>query len=827
MQEVAKTYHRGTTGELAYGHEENPADIVSATLYIRTDPDSPMLLYSATVVKAAPVGGTIGSNYGTFALPPTLLHGFPGGNYVYEVQFTMTGNAIIVPRHGTFILTPDLAQPEDVQFAVPGNVYGGLLATTPPLSPTNPPATRAQLATEQVRVTKLETGLANEVATRARGVGALQEDVTRTKRIASAVSGTGQTTLTKKVGGFVITSASGDGEKITVNVDSTARILSGTYVELKNVGLLSGRYTTQAITLINGTSFTIPASVVQSAILGGSGGTIGATVASASVLSESGLVTFVGMRGGSGTTHSAQTTSINGNLVFWEDIPPADFGAAVGARVSAGNVDMELASAEGRVYDSGGRLVTPRLHEVMVNLNRWRHVVKPSDSYTSAQRAAAIQSAINGAAAAGGGEAILSDGGEWSIGTGLQVAERVSLLLPEGAVLRPSTNVNVVTLTKGAAIVGGKIDVTQVSGFTRAAIYMDGSARNTISIDKTHIEGVTLLSSVDGDQYGQGYGIHFKAHAADTDHVVGVVTHNVQIYRFLDGIRLEAIEPSGVLGGAWVNGNLFSDIAIGGCRYMVRMVRSGANLNRANVTANMFSNMVLQPNAASAAKTDRILLCTGKDNHFANVQPFDVQNLTGATAMEFTSESQRNHWLGGVTASYVTDAGLKNVILTDNWLKLVGLLGSVELVEDGTNHFIKTQAGSTRSIIFQVRTDADVASNVLTLSGGIAQPAATVSRLRIGTGSTINKNTKSFMTIDPPSIPASSTVDFDVTVTGAEPGDIIIFQPHHNITPGLSYSHANIISSNTVRIRMANSTAGGLNCPALPWYYDLWDFTNE
>ena len=232
--------------------------------------------------------------------------------------------------------------------AVEAMLNGGGTAADPYVPQSVTDALEAEIATNAAAITaETNRATARENAIEdgyQAGDASFQADLTRIERLQAVRSGAWLAELLQKVGGFTITSATGNGVNITVNVDSTARIQSGTRVELKDVGVLSGRYELQAITLVNGTSFTIPASITQATITptNGTGGTIGFTVDDPDRVID-GLIEVEGVIGGVADVHMATTVTKSGDTLFIEDCPLPGFAAAVGSRVTAGSAAWGVA----------------------------------------------------------------------------------------------------------------------------------------------------------------------------------------------------------------------------------------------------------------------------------------------------------------------------------------------------------------------------------------------------------------------------------------------------------------------------------------------------
>jgi hypothetical protein len=94
--------------------------------------------------------------------------------------------------------------------------------------------------------------------------------------------------------------------------------------------------------------------------------------------------------------------------------------------------------------------------------------------------------------------------------------------------------------------------------------------------------------------------------------------------------------------------------------------------------------------------------------------------------------------------------------------------------------------------------------------------------IKIGPASTeVSKWTSGQFAISPGSIPAQSTVDVSVTVTGAVNGQpAIAFPPPSSPPPNGITWQAFAIATNTVRIRFVNVTTGAITVPDGSWRID-------
>lgn len=99
---------------------------------------------------------------------------------------------------------------------------------------------------------------------------------------------------------------------------------------------------------------------------------------------------------------------------------------------------------------------------------------------------------------------------------------------------------------------------------------------------------------------------------------------------------------------------------------------------------------------------------------------------------------------------------------------------------------------------------------------------ATVGDLKVDTsGTTIKRISYGTVSADPGSIASITRGSVDVTVTGVTTGDIVIMNPPDGLNTGLVYGGCRVTAANTVRIYLANLTAGAIDDGSNTWDY-LW-----
>jgi hypothetical protein len=81
------------------------------------------------------------------------------------------------------------------------------------------------------------------------------------------------------------------------------------------------------------------------------------------------------------------------------------------------------------------------------------------------------------------------------------------------------------------------------------------------------------------------------------------------------------------------------------------------------------------------------------------------------------------------------------------------------------------------------------------------------------------------VSVDPPSIAATTKGAVNVTIAGLAVGDEIEFYPPAAMNDDLLFVGCRIASANTATLLIYNPTAGALDDGALTWEYTWWDRT--
>lgn len=105
-----------------------------------------------------------------------------------------------------------------------------------------------------------------------------------------------------------------------------------------------------------------------------------------------------------------------------------------------------------------------------------------------------------------------------------------------------------------------------------------------------------------------------------------------------------------------------------------------------------------------------------------------------------------------------------------------------------------------------------------TFTGAQAAPTS----LAIGGGTAITKVVRGTVAVDPASLLTVAAADTSITITGAAVGDTVILNPPTaGLTAGLLICGAWVSATNTVKVRLYNSTGSTIDEASASWTYTL------
>lgn len=135
------------------------------------------------------------------------------------------------------------------------------------------------------------------------------------------------------------------------------------------------------------------------------------------------------------------------------------------------------------------------------------------------------------------------------------------------------------------------------------------------------------------------------------------------------------------------------------------------------------------------------------------------------------------------------------------------------------------QGGPQEMESYLLRQVADLRKRVRELEEQALNLAVNNLVVGVGDRTQINRILAGTVSLDPASIPATSTGTVDFTIVGAAPGDVLIMNRPNGLNDDLIFAGCQIVSANTARVYLYNPTGGAINDGALIWTYCFIDVT--
>ncbi len=225
----------------------------------------------------------------------------------------------------------------------------------------------------------------------------------------------------------------------------------------------------------------------------------------------------------------------------------------------------------------------------------------------------------------------------------------------------PKSDIDIFYLEEKSKLKNVRVYIPDTITFTKSAIKIHGEQKIS-SWDYVIAKNLVLEN-----ESPTGTAIHLLCEN-DGDHITNAIIDTVRIWKFEYGIKISTLVPDDAQG--WINSNTFHNVRIMNSKYGVYMER---NLNAASsgTNSNIFSNLIF----LAYSNTLRGLRITGSYNKIFG-EIIDMQwAASGALAIEFTSDSKRNMFIGTVDTDYVQDNGTDNIIIAtvDNKLRMPNL----------------------------------------------------------------------------------------------------------------------------------------------------------
>lgn len=109
------------------------------------------------------------------------------------------------------------------------------------------------------------------------------------------------------------------------------------------------------------------------------------------------------------------------------------------------------------------------------------------------------------------------------------------------------------------------------------------------------------------------------------------------------------------------------------------------------------------------------------------------------------------------------------------------------------------------------------------VTGAVAATTVSASTsLTVGSGTALTKFIRGQVTFDPASVGSTTVADQTITVTGALANDTVIINPPTTaLTAGMLICQAHVSATDTVKIRLYNTTGSPIDLASGSWTYCL------
>ncbi len=318
-------------------------------------------------------------------------------------------------------------------------------------------------------------------------------------------------------------------------------------------------------------------------------------------------------------------------------------------------VPIGCLDAASHAFEVGGAVVTPAGASVARPLAARFADVRVASDFGAAGSGAAIQAAID-AAAAGGGGLVRVPAGDWTVAATLDLKPGVTLQMGPGALLRPGANVDIVSLKPGAACVC-RIDTSGLPGWNRVAIDVDGAAH--AAAVPYRLSTPTRLEAELTGATGAGAGTAVKLHAdgVATARVMGVEAR-VRVSGFAKGYWLRQTSTD---LSKFVNGNRLDGFF---AATLQSLVMESAHVNGYGLDGNQFW-IQHQPLPGTTVPA---MMIAGQQNEF-DLLPWDWESVVSTSPKAVTVQA-------GLRTSRIvfrSDPVFLNWLTTDRSVQLTAL----------------------------------------------------------------------------------------------------------------------------------------------------------
>jgi hypothetical protein len=241
--------------------------------------------------------------------------------------------------------------------------------------------------------------------------------------------------------------------------------------------------------------------------------------------------------------------------------------------------------------------------------------------------------------------------GLFPLGTTVDVREGVKVDVNEGAIFEPELDVDLLNFLPDSQWSGGAINARNGVGYTSSAIVHQGTSsggvqhgpRNTTTVENVF---VALPDTT-------GTAVHLRTTATDLEHVTWTTHEEVSVFRGQYGFHLDNPNTSSSVT-PYTNANFFDTC------WTFQTVRSFEleGPGGSECDGNFFTGCQIQ---AGGNSEKAFYVDGGRNNQFFGCFPWDWGAAATAEAIEMTSSSIRNQYVGEVTRSQVADNGANSI----------------------------------------------------------------------------------------------------------------------------------------------------------------------
>jgi hypothetical protein len=288
-------------------------------------------------------------------------------------------------------------------------------------------------------------------------------------------------------------------------------------------------------------------------------------------------------------------------------------------------VKIGCIDAASHAFEVGGAVVTADGASVARPLAARFADVRVASDFGAAGSGAAIQAAIDAAAAAGGG-LVRVPAGDWAVAATLDLKPGVTLQMGPGAWLKPAANVDLVSLRPGAVCIC-RIDTAGLPGWNRVAVDIDGDANAAAVPYRLHTPTRLEAELVGATGAAAGTAVKLHADGVASARVMGVEAR-VRVRGFAKGYWLRQTSTD---LSKFVNGNRLDGFF---AATLQSLVMESAHVNGYGLDGNQFW-IQHQPLPGTTVPAMTI---AGQQNEF-DLLPWDWDTVAGTSPKAVTVQA--------------------------------------------------------------------------------------------------------------------------------------------------------------------------------------------